>query len=123
PAGVARRAAPAAHPGKAARRPRSGKRAARAGGPPLASRDHLGMTAAGPEPHEDLNDAASTLPLRSGRDMPVIGFGTWQLTRDTACTVQAAIEHGYRMIDTSPATTAPSQASPPRCTGRPSPEG
>lgn len=45
--------------------------------------------------------AASTVPLRTGRSMPVIGFGTWQLIRDTVGTVQAALEAGYRMIDTS----------------------
>ena len=33
--------------------------------------------------------------------MPVLGLGTWQLKRDTAGTVEAAIAHGYRMIDTS----------------------
>ena len=45
--------------------------------------------------------AADTMPLRTGRSMPVMGLGTWQLTHDTAGTVQAALEMGYRMIDTS----------------------
>lgn len=43
----------------------------------------------------------SRIELRSGREMPVMGLGTWQLTRDTAETVQSAIEAGYRMIDTA----------------------
>src|SRR5918996_1727383 len=43
----------------------------------------------------------STLPLRSGRSMPVLGLGTWQLTDDTAGTVAEALRLGYRMIDTS----------------------
>jgi 2,5-diketo-D-gluconate reductase A len=43
----------------------------------------------------------STLPLHTGRAMPVIGLGTWQLTRDTAGTVEEALRLGYRMIDTS----------------------
>ncbi len=43
----------------------------------------------------------SRIPLRSGREMPVMGLGTWKLTRDTAETVQSAIEAGYRMIDTA----------------------
>ena len=33
--------------------------------------------------------------------MPVIGLGTWQLTKHTADTVLYAIELGYRLIDTS----------------------
>jgi 2,5-diketo-D-gluconate reductase A len=43
----------------------------------------------------------SRLPLRSGNAMPVLGLGTWQLTRDTAGTVAEAIRIGYRLIDTS----------------------
>lgn len=46
-------------------------------------------------------NAASTLELETGRLMPVIGLGTWQLTRDTAGTVEEALRLGYRMIDTS----------------------
>ncbi len=33
--------------------------------------------------------------------MPVLGLGTWQLTDDTAATIEAALKLGYRMIDTS----------------------
>lgn len=43
----------------------------------------------------------STIPLRSGRAMPVLGLGTWQLTKDTAGTVVEALRLGYRLIDTS----------------------
>lgn len=43
----------------------------------------------------------STFKLRSGNEMPVLGLGTWQLTDDTAGTIQKALELGYRMIDTS----------------------
>jgi 2,5-diketo-D-gluconate reductase A len=43
----------------------------------------------------------TTLPLHTGRAMPIIGLGTWQLTDDTAGTVHEALRLGYRMIDTS----------------------
>jgi diketogulonate reductase-like aldo/keto reductase len=43
----------------------------------------------------------STVTLNSGRQMPVLGLGTWQLTDDTAENVEAALRLGYRMIDTS----------------------
>jgi diketogulonate reductase-like aldo/keto reductase len=43
----------------------------------------------------------STLPLLTGRSMPVMGLGTWQLTRDTAGIVAEALRLGYRLIDTS----------------------
>jgi diketogulonate reductase-like aldo/keto reductase len=46
-------------------------------------------------------DAGSTRPLHTGRGMPVLGLGTWQLTDDTAGTVAEALRLGYRMIDTS----------------------
>jgi 2,5-diketo-D-gluconate reductase A len=42
-----------------------------------------------------------SIPLRSGRRMPSIGLGTWQLTDDTAGAVADALGLGYRMIDTS----------------------
>jgi 2,5-diketo-D-gluconate reductase A len=45
--------------------------------------------------------AAGTVPLHTEPSMPVMGLGSWQLTHDTAGTVQAALEMGYRMIDTS----------------------
>src|SRR5688500_11136501 len=46
-------------------------------------------------------DPNSTIRLRTGRMMPVMGLGTWQLTKDTAGTVAAALKLGYPMIDTS----------------------
>lgn len=46
-------------------------------------------------------DASSTIKLNSGHHMPIIGFGTWQLTDTAADTVKQAIELGYRLIDTS----------------------
>lgn len=39
--------------------------------------------------------------LRSGKKMPVMGLGTWRLTKDTQGTVEYALETGYRLIDTS----------------------
>jgi 2,5-diketo-D-gluconate reductase A len=47
------------------------------------------------------SNASSTVRLHSGREMPVLGLGTWQLTRETAATVDRALELGYCMIDTS----------------------
>ncbi len=41
----------------------------------------------------------STITLRTGNPMPLIGLGTWQI-RD-AKTVETALELGYRLIDTS----------------------
>jgi diketogulonate reductase-like aldo/keto reductase len=46
-------------------------------------------------------DPNSTVRLRTGRMMPVMGLGTWQLTKDTAGTVAEALKLGYPMIDTS----------------------
>lgn len=46
-------------------------------------------------------NADSTIALRSGNAMPVMGLGTWQLTNDTAGTVAHALDLGYRLIDTS----------------------
>ena len=43
----------------------------------------------------------SDLALRSGNTMPCMGLGTWKLMRNTAETISAALEQGYRMIDTS----------------------
>lgn len=43
----------------------------------------------------------SRKPLKSGNKMPLLGLGTWQLTKDTAETVAFALELGYPMIDTS----------------------
>lgn len=46
-------------------------------------------------------DITSRVRLRTGRTMPVIGLGTWQLKGDTAGTVNQALALGYPMIDTS----------------------
>jgi 2,5-diketo-D-gluconate reductase A len=46
-------------------------------------------------------DEPSKLRLHTGRSMPVMGLGTWELTRDTSGTVQKALRLGYRMIDTA----------------------
>ena len=46
-------------------------------------------------------DSTTRLPLRTGRQMPVMGLGTWLLTDQTAATVEAALDAGYRMIDTA----------------------
>lgn len=43
----------------------------------------------------------STLSLHTGNKMPIMGLGTWQLTKDTAETIVKALELGYCMIDTS----------------------
>jgi diketogulonate reductase-like aldo/keto reductase len=42
----------------------------------------------------------STVLLRSGNEMPVLGLGTWQLKKDTSGTIQKALELGYTMIVT-----------------------
>src|SRR4029450_5004815 len=39
--------------------------------------------------------------LLSGRQMPVLGLGTYQLKHHTVESVTQALEAGYRMIDTS----------------------
>ncbi|MFW6039909.1 MAG: aldo/keto reductase, partial [Gemmatimonadota bacterium] len=46
-------------------------------------------------------DIRSTVTLHTGREMPVIGLGTWELTRDTAGSVEHALRIGYRMVDTA----------------------
>jgi diketogulonate reductase-like aldo/keto reductase len=46
-------------------------------------------------------DAKSEIPLHTGRRIPVMGLGTWQLTHHTADVVAAALKLGYSMIDTS----------------------
>lgn len=43
----------------------------------------------------------STVQLRTGRGMPVLGLGTWLLNDDTAGSVEEALRLGYRLIDTS----------------------
>lgn len=46
-------------------------------------------------------DLQSTVTLHTGRKMPVLGLGTWQLRNNTPAAIQNAIELGYPMIDTS----------------------
>lgn len=43
----------------------------------------------------------STIALRTGREIPVIGLGSWMLTSHTPEAVLHAFELGYRMVDTS----------------------
>lgn len=46
--------------------------------------------------------ATPTLPLNSGGEIPVVGFGTWQLTGKSARgAVRAALDVGYRHFDTA----------------------
>lgn len=47
------------------------------------------------------NIAEFTVPLHTGRLMPQLGLGTYQLRNHTVETVLRALEAGYRMIDTS----------------------
>lgn len=46
-----------------------------------------------------------TVKLNNGIDMPVIGFGTFQITDSKQCeeSVITAINAGYRLIDTAEA--------------------
>lgn len=46
-------------------------------------------------------DPRTEIALHTGNSMPVLGVGTWQLTNDTAGTIEIALELGYRMVDTS----------------------
>ncbi|HEY6125892.1 MAG TPA: aldo/keto reductase [Steroidobacteraceae bacterium] len=46
-------------------------------------------------------DAYATVPLLSGRRMPVLGLGTYELKHQTVDSVADALESGYHMIDTS----------------------
>lgn len=46
-------------------------------------------------------DSINERILHTGSTMPVMGLGTWRLTRNTAAVVVAALEAGYRLIDTS----------------------
>src|SRR5699024_6628663 len=48
-------------------------------------------------------DFNSTYALNDGNEIPVIGFGTWQMPNDdhTAEIVEYAIKNGYRHIDTA----------------------
>ena len=44
-----------------------------------------------------------TLTLNTGAYMPLLGFGTYQITDAAECerSVRTAIEAGYRLIDTA----------------------
>lgn len=49
-----------------------------------------------------VNGKALVVKLNSGYDMPVVGIGTYSLHREVCVNaVCAAIQHGYRMIDTA----------------------
>jgi diketogulonate reductase-like aldo/keto reductase len=43
----------------------------------------------------------SNVPLLSGRQMPVLGLGSWQLKHQTADSIAQALAAGYRLIDTA----------------------
>lgn len=43
----------------------------------------------------------STITLRTGRRMPILGLGTWLLKEHTAATIEEALQLGYPMIDTA----------------------
>lgn len=43
----------------------------------------------------------NTIKLSNGLDMPVIGFGTWQLTENVEAVIAEALKVGYRHIDTA----------------------
>lgn len=52
----------------------------------------------------DARRAMTTVTLKSGREMPMLGLGTWQLTgNDCADAVAHALELGYRHVDTAEA--------------------
>lgn len=46
-------------------------------------------------------DIHETISLNSGNSIPVMGLGTWGLSRDTAHIISKALDMGYPMIDTS----------------------
>lgn len=46
-------------------------------------------------------NSQSTRQLRTGRNMPVLGLGTWKLTDQTTAFIVAALDMGYKLIDTS----------------------
>lgn len=49
-----------------------------------------------------LNGKAPVVKLNSGYDMPVVGIGTYSLHHEVCVNaVYAALQHGYRMIDTA----------------------
>jgi diketogulonate reductase-like aldo/keto reductase len=57
-----------------------------------------------PRPHADPFETYSSefsVPLLSGREMPALGLGTWELKHQTVDSVVCALQSGYRMIDTS----------------------
>jgi 2,5-diketo-D-gluconate reductase A len=48
------------------------------------------------------HDASSDVPLRRGAQIPIVGFGTWQIQGKAAReAVSTALEVGYRHIDTA----------------------
>jgi len=63
-------------------------------------REHTNTPALGNVPAPFLT-LESSRRLRTGREMPVLGLGTWMLTSHTRDLVANALRLGYRMIDTS----------------------
>ena len=54
------------------------------------------------EATSEKNDAVATLEMNDGKTIPQLGLGVWQLSdEDTYTSVRAAIETGYRHIDTA----------------------
>ena len=43
----------------------------------------------------------STIILNNGTEIPDVGFGTWQTTKNVQQTIKIALENGYRHIDTA----------------------
>src|SRR5206468_3267318 len=64
---------------------------------------YRGMRWAGPGQEGSMTDPASlSAPLPSGAAMPLLGFGTWQITGDSCYdAVRAALDVGYRHLDTA----------------------
>lgn len=44
---------------------------------------------------------AKSLKLNTGANMPIIGYGTWQIIFNVRKRVRAALDSGYRLIDTA----------------------
>jgi 2,5-diketo-D-gluconate reductase A len=66
-----------------------------------ASPTAMNIAPRAPADRYELESPESCVPLLSGRDMPVLGLGTWQLKHQTVDSVAQALDAGYRMIDTS----------------------
>ena len=70
---------------------------AASGGPFLGPGDSIGEVT-----DRDLQLPDQTLTLTNGTSIPLLGFGTWQITGDDAVrATAAALEAGYRHLDTA----------------------